>query len=122
MTTFIEGKHRGEFLHSEANRTQSRDAVTVASSVSLVAGTVMGKITASGKWKILAPAASDGTQNAAGVLYDNVDASAGDVVGAAMITRAAEVNGAEITWPAGISGPQTVTATAQLAALGILVR
>ena len=52
MTTLTEGLNRGEYLMSEANGTRSRDAVivTVAGGVALPSGTVLGKITASGKY------------------------------------------------------------------------
>jgi len=41
--------------------------------------TVLGKITASGKYVPLNPSATDGSQNAAGILYtDHVDASEAD--------------------------------------------
>ena len=121
MAALNEGKHRGEFLHSEANRTISREQVTVAQSVVLSAGTVMGMVTATSKYKILAPAATDGTQNASAILFDNVDASVADSL-ATIIARQAEVNGSEIVWPAGITAPQIATATAALAANGIRIR
>lgn len=81
-------------------------------------------ITVSGlttKYKILAPAATDGTQNAAGILGSPVDATAADLA-CLVITRAAEVNGNELTWPGGITAPQKDIATAQLAATGVIVR
>lgn len=36
------------------------------------AGTVMGKVTATGKWKVAKQAASDGSQNASGVYVGNL--------------------------------------------------
>jgi hypothetical protein len=36
--------------------------------------------------------------------------------------RQCEVNASELIWPAGITGPQTTTATGQLAAASIILR
>jgi Bacteriophage lambda head decoration protein D len=56
-----------------------------------------------------------------GVLYDAVDASAADAEGVVII-RLAEVNAAELVWPAGITSGQKATALGQLAALSIIAR
>jgi hypothetical protein len=78
MTELQEGRYAGEFVVSEGNGRISRETMTVLSGQSLQAGAVLGKVTASGKYKALNPAASDGSQAAAGVLYDAVDASGAD--------------------------------------------
>jgi len=75
----------------------------------------------SSKYKVLNPAAVDGSQAAAGVLYGRARAAAADAHAVAHV-RDAEVNGGEITWPEGISGPAKATAIAQLKAIGIIVR
>jgi hypothetical protein len=82
---------------------------------------VLGKVTASGKYKVLAPAAVDGSEVAAGILYNAVDASGGDAEGVAIV-RLAEVNAAELVWPDGISGGEQTTALGELAALTIIAR
>ena len=46
MTVLTEGKHTGEHLVSEANKTRSREVVTLAEGQNLAAGTVLGKIAA----------------------------------------------------------------------------
>jgi hypothetical protein len=115
-----EGRHRGEFLYSEANGTLSLDTVIVGGG-KLAAGTVMGQITATEKFVQLAPAAEDGSQNAAGILYDNVDATGGDVE-SVLVCRYAEVNGSEITWPEGVLDADKAAAITQLGTLGIIVR
>lgn len=124
MTVLNETLHAGGFLLS-GNYDGSKisvDQITIVSGAGkLGAGTVLGKITASGKFTILAPGASDGSQLAAGILWADVDATAADAPGGA-VTRYAEVTGGELTWPGGITGPQKVTATGQLAALGVVIR
>jgi hypothetical protein len=117
---FTETAHTAEFLISEGNGRISRDAVTIDTGA-LVSGTVLGKITASGKYVILAPAAVDGSAVAAGILYEACDATAADQVRAA-ITRLAEVNGLRLTWPAGITSPEKAAAIVELAARNIIVR
>ena len=78
MTTLTAAPLTGEFIISEANGTRSREVVTVAAAAAaLPAGTVLGKITASGKYVAYSDAASDGTETAAGVLYAANAASLG---------------------------------------------
>jgi Bacteriophage lambda head decoration protein D len=121
MPELLEGRYAGEFIVSEGNGKISRETITVLSGESLAAGAVLGKITASGKYKALDPAAVDGSEAAAGVLYDAVDASAADAEGVAIV-RLAEVNVAELVWPDGITAPQQTTALGELAALTIIAR
>lgn len=80
----------GEFIVSEANGTLSRSSIVIVSGQDLAAGTVLGKITASGKYKAYSNAAGDGSETAAGILYAAVDASAADTKGV-MIDYHAEV-------------------------------
>lgn len=118
------GKREGGYVISESGDAtggaRSRDSGTLTLTAG-VSGMVVAKVTASGKWKQLNTAGADGTQNAAGVLFTTADASSTDkrVV---VHTRDCEVNGNELTWPAGISGPNKTAAIAALAALGIIVR
>jgi hypothetical protein len=65
--------------------------------------------------------ASDGTQNAAGVLLFTTDATSG-AVKTTMIAREAVLSLHGLTWPAGITQVQQDAAVAQLAAKGIQVR
>lgn len=120
MATLTEGRHAGEFIVSEANGARSREAMTIDAG-SLEAGTVLGRVTATGKYVALAPGSEGGSEAAAGILYAAVDATAADAEGVAIV-RDAEVNGAELTWPAGISGSDKTAAVAALAALGVIVR
>jgi hypothetical protein len=121
MPVLTEGRYAGEFVVSEGNGRISRETITVLSGQNLTAAAVLGKVTASGKYKALNPAAADGSEVAAGVLYDAVDASAADAEGVA-IARLAEVNAAELVWPTGITAPQQTTALGQLRVLTIIAR
>ena len=104
MPELQEGRYAGEFLVSEGNGRISRETITVLSGETLQAAAVLGEVTASGKYKALDPAAVDGSEAAAGILYDAVDASAADAEGVAIV-RLAEVNAAELVWPAASPRP-----------------
>jgi hypothetical protein len=121
MPVEVESNYLGDWLKFEADNLYSRDESTVISGQNLTTGTVVGVITASAKVTKLAPAASDGSQNAAGVLLLDVDASAADK-GGVIIARHAICSDKGLAWPAGITAPQKAAAVAQLKALGILVR
>ena len=123
MTTLIEGKHAGGFLIWEVLRDYTRETVTIASGAGKLApGTVLGKITTGGKYTALAPAATNGSQNAAGILWGDVDATDADVLGVAVVRGPAIVNRHEISFPEGATEAQITTATTALAALGIILR
>lgn len=123
MATLTEGPHPGGFLVWEVLRDYTRETVTLASGAGKLApGTVLGKITTGGKYTQLAPAASNGSQNAAGILWAEADASAADAPGVVVLRGPAIVNRHEIIWPVGATEPQIATATAALALLGIILR
>lgn len=110
-----EGKHTAEFLLSEGNGFISREQVVIAAAAGAMdEGTVLGKITASGKYVAYSNAAADGSEVAAGVLYRAVPDLAADQP-AVMIARQAEVMSADLV---GIDAPGKV----DLAALQIICR
>ena len=123
MTTLIEGKHAGGFLVWEVLRDYTRETITVTSGAGkLEPGTVLGRITTGGKFTSLAPAATNGSQNAAGILWGSVDASDADAPGVMILRGPAIVNRHEIVWPEGATEAQITAATTALAALGIILR
>ena len=123
MTTLIEGKHAGGFLIWEAFRDYTRETVTIASGAGkLEPGTVLGKITTGGKYTVLAPAATNGSQNAAGLLWDGVDATDADVPGVVILRGPAIVNRHEVSFPDGATEAQITATTTALATIGIILR
>ena len=123
MTTLTEGKHAGGFLVWEVLRDYTRETVTIASGAGkLEPGTVLGKITTGGKFTGLAPAATNGSQTAAGILWAAVDATDADAPGVVILRGPAIVNRHEIVWPEGTTEAQITAATTALAALGIILR
>ena len=123
MTMLTEGKHAGGFLVWEVLRDYTRETVTIASGAGkLEPGTVLGKITTGGKHTTLAPAATNGSQNAAGILWDAADASIADAPGVVLLRGPAIVNRHEIIWPDGANEAQITAATTALATIGIILR
>ncbi|MFM8748395.1 MAG: head decoration protein [Aestuariivirga sp.] len=123
MTVLVETRHPGEFILSEANGHRSREAVTIASGAGIIAaGTVLGRITASGRYAASAVGASDGSQVPAAIAIHGADASAASATVSAIV-RDAEVNGKCLTYHADRDQPaEKAAANAGLAILGVIVR
>src|SRR6516165_3811206 len=121
MPVQTEAIHKGEGILSEANGERSREQITVVSGQNLGAMFVVGKITASGKYKEYDNALADGSQTAAGVLIGAVDASAADKKGA-ILARYAEVDYDLLQWKAAMSQGDKDAGVVDLAAIGIIVR
>ena len=123
MTMLTEGKHAGGFLVWEVLRDYTRETVTITSGAGkLEPGTVLGRITTGGKYTSFAPGASNGSQNASGILWDSVDASAADAPAVILLRGPAIVNRQDLVWPDGVTEAQITTATTALASIGIILR
>ena len=123
MTTLVKGQYPGGFLVWEVLRDYTRETVTIASGAGKLApGTVLGRITTGGKYTVLTPGATNGSQNATGLLWGPADATDADAPGVVIVRGPTLVNRHEIIWPEGITEGQTNTAIAALTALGILQR
>ncbi len=123
MTVFTRGRNACEGLLSEQEFYYSRDEITILSgSGVLVPGTVLAKVTASGKYVPSAATGSDGSQTAVAVLLYGVDATSADVKVAA-ITRDAQWNVNTLTYGSTVNdSTKKAAARAQLAAVGIITR
>lgn len=123
MTTLTEGRHSGEFILSEAEAGRARDTVVVASgSGKIEPGTVLGKVTASGKFKPATATGTDGGETAVAVAIGGGDATSADIK-VAVIARAAQVKAAALVYGSTINdNTKKAAANAQLAAAGIVVR
>ena len=123
MTTLVKGQYPGGFLVWEVLRDYTRETVTIASGAGKLApGTVLGKITSGGKYTVLTPGASNGSQNAAGILWGQADVTDADAPGVVLVRGPAIVNRHEIIWPEAATEAQITTATTALKALGIILR
>lgn len=114
--------HTGGFLITEGQGDISREAVTLLKrSETYRSGEVLGQVTISRKYTGYDNAAADGTQTAAGVLWDDVDATAADAAGVAIV-RLATVNTAELVFDDGQNDAAKTAACTDLAALTIIAR
>ena len=104
MPTFTEPFRPYEVLISEAPGTLSRESVTVVSGQgALSPGQVMAKITASGKYVKYDNVGSDGSEVAAAILLQAVDATSADADVVAVV-RLAEVKIDALVWDSGVDG------------------
>ena len=113
----------GDLLkYEEVRLNYSRDLVTVASGQNLELGAIVGRISATGKMKRLDPAATDGTEDVAGILLGACDATLIERDDALLLARHAIVASHAVVWPAAITSEQKAAATAALETRGILIR
>lgn len=116
MTTYTEPYRASEIILSEAPGTLSREVITVVSGTgALSAGTVIGKVTASGKWRTYDDGHSDGSQTTVGVLLEAIDATSADITCSALL-RFAEVKKDLLQWDAACDSTAKTAAYAALIA------
>lgn len=126
MDPLTERQHTAEFLISEMPGQGSRDGatVTVAAGTRLQAGTVLAQLTATGKYVPYDNAGSDGSEEAAAVLYgelNNEDVAPADLDGV-VINWSAEVRKSDLQWKAGLVDGDKTAAYADLAGRGVKAR
>lgn len=120
MTFRYEDKPIGAVIKNEYDIHFCRDEVIILSgSGVLKPNTLLGKITASGKYKPITPGASDGSQNAAGILVSYVDATAADAKAIALVRGPAMVYFPELIVPAVFTAGNKSSAILSLLALNI---
>jgi Bacteriophage lambda head decoration protein D len=125
MTTLTETTHPGGFLVWEAFRDYTREVVTIATGGAnpvLQPGTVLGKITATGKYASHDPAAVDGTETAVAVLWGKADATAVDMDAVVLLRGPAIVNTNDLVFTGTPTALEITAAHTALAAAGILTR
>lgn len=103
-----------------------REVVTLneAAGATYPIGTVLGKVTATGKYKRVEASAVDGSQTAAAVTIEDVTVVAATDKKVLVLARGpATVSKAALTFGASVdTAPELATAYAQLATVGILVQ
>lgn len=112
-----------DWLKFEEDAYASRDTAIINTGAGkLVSGTVLAKLTATGKYVPAAAAGSDGSQTAVAILVFPVDATSADAK-AVIVSRRATVSHAGLTYGATINdATKRAAANGQLAATGIIVR
>lgn len=99
-------------------RYSRENIVVVAGSGPLPTGTVLGKITASGKYGVYDTAGFGGVETATAILAEPVDATSGDVNGSAVV-RLAKIAPGGLTWKSSLIEADKTAGLADLAANGI---
>lgn len=121
MTTYTEPYRSNEIISAECPGTLSRESVTiVAGSGAIVVGTVLGKITASGKYAPYDDDNADGTETAACIALENVTATA-DIT-CATLYRLAEYKADLLVWASTNDAPDKTAGLADLAAKYLIGR
>jgi hypothetical protein len=126
MPVLVASPTLGDLLKFELNASYSRETATLKAGTSYPLGSVLGRITASGKYR-LSPAAEvvgdEGAETAVAVLLDAVDATDGAATG--LIAARGPVILAEgaLVFDASVDQPAERTAKiVQLSALGLVAR
>ena len=123
MTVLNQPLTMGDVLKYEVNPNYTRETITLLAGMPYPVGSVLGRITASGKYKLATSGGSDGAQTASAVLLYAVDATLADATGIVVARGPAIVSRAALIYDATVDdGAKIITKIGQLAAAGILAR
>lgn len=118
----FENRRSGCYLGQCASLNIVNEEIIVASGEGILyPGTVLGKITASGKYAAHTPGAADGSQTAAAILFHKIDATDEDVTTVGTVRGPATINGTMLTFADGISAANKSAAEDALRAAGMAV-
>jgi len=126
MTVLTKAPSLGDLLKFELNASYCREMVTLKAGTSYPLGAVLGKITASGKYR-LSPAATvtgdEGAETAVAVLLEAADATSADKIGLIAARGPIILSKAALVFDASVDQPAEKAAKhAQLATLGLVAR
>jgi hypothetical protein len=123
MPVLTEPPSMGDVLKYEVNPNYTREVVTLLAGMPYPVGAVLGRITASGKYKLATSGGTDGAQTASAVLLYAVDATLADATGIVVARGPAIVSRAALAYDATVDdGAKITTKIGQLAAVGIVAR
>ena len=123
MPVLTEPPSMGDVLKYEVNPNYTREVVTLLAGMPYPVGAVLGRITASGKYKLATSGGTDGAQTASAVLLYPVDATLADAVGIVAARGPAIVSRAGLAYDATVDDAAKInTKIGQLAAAGIIAR
>ena len=113
----------GDLLKYEDNANYTRESVTLLAGTNYALGSVLGIVTASGKYTLSPDTGATGEQVAVAVLLEAVDASAADATGLVLARGPAIVSKAQLVYDATVTTAAKITAKeGQLVAAGIVPR
>ena len=123
MPVLTEPPNMGDVLKYEVNPNYTREVITLLTGMPYPVGAVLGRITASGKYKLATSGGTDGAQTATAVLLYAVDATLADAVGIVVARGPAIVSRAALAYDATVDDAAKITTKiGQLAAVGIVAR
>ena len=123
MSVLTQPPSMGDVLKYEVNPNYTRESVTLLAGMPYPVGSVLGKITASGKYKLATSGGTDGAQVATAVLLYAVDATLADATGLVLVRGPSIVSRAGLAYDGTVDDSAMITTKlGQLAALGIIAR
>lgn len=123
MSVLTQPPSMGDLLKYEVNPNYTRETVALLAGTAYPVGAVLGRISASGKYKLATSGGTDGAQTAAAVLLYAVDASGADATGVVLARGPAIVSRAALVFDASVDDAAKIaTKHGQLTALGLIVR
>ena len=123
MSVLTQPPVMGDVLKYELNPNFTRETVTLLAGTKYPVGAVLGRITASGKFKLSTATGSDGAQTVAAVLLYATDAATADREAVVLLRGPALVAKAALIFDASVDdAAKTAAKHAQLTALGIIPR
>ena len=123
MPTLTQAPSQGDVVKFQINPNYTNEAVTLLLGTNYKSGAVLGKITASGKYKLAVVGAVDGSAVAVAVLLNPADASLADATGSILARGPAIVSRAALVFDVSVNTvPLTATKYAELTTVGIVPR
>lgn len=123
MAALVKPPTEGDVLKFDLDKNYTREVVTLLAGTDYKIGSVLGQITASGKYQLSPATGADGSETATAVLVAAIDATAGDVAGVVVRRGPAIVSKANLVYAASVADATAIAAKlAQLTAVGIVAR
>ena len=123
MPTLTQAPLQGDVVKFQINPNYTNEAITLLLGTNYKSGAVLGKITASGKYKLAVVGAVDGSAVAVAVLLNPADATLADATGTILARGPVIVSKAALVFDVSVNTvPLTATKYAELTAVGIVPR
>ena len=123
MPVLTEKPSMGDVLKYEVNPNYTREVIILLQGMPYPVGSVLGKITASDKYKLATSGGSDGAQTATAVLLYAVDATLADATGIVVVRGPSIVSRAGLAYDATVDDAAKITTKiGQLATVSIIAR
>ncbi len=123
MSPLIQPPSMGDALKYELNPNYTRETVTLLQGMEYPVGSVLGRITLSGKYTLASDGGADGAETAVGVLLYAVDTTLADAIGIVLMRGPAIVAREGLAYDGSVDDSTKIaTKHSELAAAGILVR